>query len=398
MKEPRLLERWFPEQSELSVTSITVSAGSALLAILLVVFVSSFTLSHIAAPVLIASMGASSVLLFVVPSSIMSRPWAFMGGHLVSAAIGVACYQLNPNILFSAPLATALAITAMYYLRCMHPPGGATALLAVLGDGSVHALGFQFVLTPVATNLLILWSASTLCARLIALHNAKAERPSLASNPHRESDDWTLESAPFSDEDLEHALSDLDTFIDLSRQDLQAIYARALHHAHARDLGHIHCGALMRQPVVHVEFGTSLLEAWALLEEHGIRGLAVTDGWGRLEGIVTVSDFIRHADQYPQEVLEHRLRHLITPTPGFESDKPEVVGQIMQSPCISIGTQVSCLEAISLFAQHNIHHLPVVNEKNQLQGMLTREDILGVRGQNGSKPVELYQQKTPQKA
>jgi CBS domain-containing membrane protein len=381
MKATRLLERWFPEQSELTTTSITVSAGSALLAMLLVGIVSTYALSSIAAPVLIASMGASSVLLFVVPTSTMSKPWAFIGGHLVSATIGVACYQLNPNILYAAPLAIAFAIMGMYYLRCMHPPGGATALLAVLGDESVHQLGFQFVLTPVASNLLIMLAVATSCSRLMAYHNEKTQKSALETNPQRENDEWIAEHPHFTEQDLEHALSDMDTFIDLSRQDLTEIFSRALHYAHARNLGHVSCGELMSQPMVSVEYGATLEGVWHLFEEHDIRGVAVTNRSGHLEGIVTVSDFVKHAEHYDHPTLQQRLKHLYTPTPGFESEKPEVAGQIMQNPCISISAQRPCLEAITLFSQHGFHHLPVVDEKNRVLGMLTRDDIMAVREQ-----------------
>jgi CBS domain-containing membrane protein len=386
MKESRLLERWFPEQSELTTTSITVSAGSALLAMLLVGIVSTYALSGIAAPALIASMGASSVLLFVVPTSTMSKSWAFIGGHLVSATIGVACYQLNHNILFAAPLAIAFAIMGMYYLRCMHPPGGATALLAVLGDESVHQLGFQFVLTPVASNLFILLAVATSCARLMAYHNEQTQKSTLEINPRRERDEWIAEHPLFTEQDLDHALSDMDTFIDLSRHDLTEIFSRALHHAHARDLGHVSCGELMSQPMLSVEYGSSLEEVWRLFEEHDIRGVAVTNRSGHLGGIVTVSDFVKHAEHYDHPTLQHptlqqRLQHLYTPTPGFESEKPEVAGQIMQNPCISILAQQPCLEAIALFSQHRFHHLPVVDEKNRVLGMLTHEDIMAFRKQ-----------------
>ena len=111
---------------------------------------------------LVASMGASAVLLFAVPHGPLSQPWAVFGGHLISAVIGVACTRLELDPSLSAALAVALAISAMYYLRCIHPPGGATALSAVVGGESVQALGFHYVVTPVLLNVLVILSVAIL--------------------------------------------------------------------------------------------------------------------------------------------------------------------------------------------------------------------------------------------
>jgi len=105
---------------------------------------------------LVASMGASAVLLFAVPHGPLSQPWAVFAGHLVSALIGVACSRAIDDPALAGPLAVGLAIGAMHYLRCIHPPGGATALSAVLGGETVQQLGYWFVLTPVLLNALTL--------------------------------------------------------------------------------------------------------------------------------------------------------------------------------------------------------------------------------------------------
>ena len=105
---------------------------------------------------LVASMGASAVLLFAVPHGPLSQPWAVLGGHLVSAVVGVACTKVIAQPMLAAPVAVGLAIGTMHYLRCIHPPGGATALSAVVGGETVHQLGFHYVLTPVLLNATII--------------------------------------------------------------------------------------------------------------------------------------------------------------------------------------------------------------------------------------------------
>ena len=130
-----------------------VSGAGGLTGILGVLLVSQAYLGLGGSAGLVASMGASAVLLLAVPHGPLSQPWAVFGGHLVSAVIGVACVKLNVHPLLASALAVALAISAMYYLRCIHPPGGATALTAVVGGDAVHALGFHYVLTPVLLNV-----------------------------------------------------------------------------------------------------------------------------------------------------------------------------------------------------------------------------------------------------
>jgi CBS-domain-containing membrane protein len=129
-----------------------LSTIGGLVGILCVVSISQSQLGLAGSASIIASMGSSAVLLFAAPHGPLSQPWSVFGGHLVSAVVGVTCVTLIPAPMLAAAVAVALAIGAMHYLRCIHPPGGATALGAVVGGDAVHQLGFQFVVTPVMLN------------------------------------------------------------------------------------------------------------------------------------------------------------------------------------------------------------------------------------------------------
>ena len=95
---------------------------------------------------IVGSFGASSVLLFAAPGSPFAQPRNLFGGHALSALIGVACYLLLHEYSILAPaMAVASAIAAMQLSRTLHPPGGATALIAVIGEGPVHQIGFGYV-------------------------------------------------------------------------------------------------------------------------------------------------------------------------------------------------------------------------------------------------------------
>ncbi len=107
--------------------------------------------------VLIGSFGASAVLIYGAPAADFSQPRNLVGGHIVSAIIGVSISQYLPfNVPLLAALAVSTAIAAMHLTRTVHPPGGATALIAVIGGTEVHNLGYGFVVLPVGVGVFIM--------------------------------------------------------------------------------------------------------------------------------------------------------------------------------------------------------------------------------------------------
>jgi CBS domain-containing membrane protein len=106
---------------------------------------------------LIGSFGASAVLIYGLPRADLAQPRNFVGGHVVSAAVGVTVYQLvGAHQELAAALAVACAVAAMHVTRTIHPPGGATALIAVTGGSTVHRLGYLYVVAPVLVGAAIM--------------------------------------------------------------------------------------------------------------------------------------------------------------------------------------------------------------------------------------------------
>lgn len=100
---------------------------------------------------LVGSFGASAVLLYGIPTSPYAQPRSVIGGHIFSAIIGVTCVTVFTSYpAADAALAVALSLVVMHMTRTVHPPGGATALIAVVGGDSIHSMGYWFVLTPIA--------------------------------------------------------------------------------------------------------------------------------------------------------------------------------------------------------------------------------------------------------
>lgn len=232
------------ESATVSHAERIASAVGGFIAILCVFVVSQWFVGTTATGIIIASMGASAVLLFAVPHGQLSQPWAVFGGHLISAVIGVTCAKLMPNNILAASIAVGISIGAMYYLNCIHPPGGATALSAVIGGEAVHALGYQFVFTPILINVLIILTVAILYNYLfhwrrypIYLHKQAQQRQEVdaSSKEHY---------SAISHADFVYALSELDSFVDISEYELLRIYDLATKQANNRqfDLSKIALG------------------------------------------------------------------------------------------------------------------------------------------------------------
>lgn len=159
-----------------------------------------------ALPFLIAPMGAAAVLVFVVPASPLAQPWPVIGGNGLSTLIGLAVHAALPAGPWCGALAVALAIAAMSLARCLHPPGGACALLACLATGPA-ALLLGAMLANVAGIVVagLLWNNLT-------GHRWPHHVRAVAAPPA-----YTMD-------DLDAVLEEWDEVLDVSREDLDALF------------------------------------------------------------------------------------------------------------------------------------------------------------------------------
>ncbi|RMF79375.1 MAG: HPP family protein [Nitrospirae bacterium] len=140
-----------------SLAEIFWSWVGAFLGIAAVAFANYRLLAGTDYVMVIGSFGASAVLIYGAIKSPLAQPRNLVGGHVVSGVIGVACYQLlHPWMWVACAVAVATAIAVMHALRCLHPPGGATALIAVIGSGKIHALGYLYALVPAGLGALVM--------------------------------------------------------------------------------------------------------------------------------------------------------------------------------------------------------------------------------------------------
>lgn len=106
---------------------------------------------------LIGSFGASAVLIYGAIRSPLAQPRNLLGGHILSAFIGVTAFQwLGGQPWLAAAVAVSTSIALMHLTKTLHPPGGATALIAVIGGDSVHHLGYLYVVMPAASGAAVM--------------------------------------------------------------------------------------------------------------------------------------------------------------------------------------------------------------------------------------------------
>jgi CBS domain-containing membrane protein len=273
-------------------------------------------------------------------------------------------------------LAVGGSILAMHALRCLHPPGGATALMIVVGGKPLEGFGYHFLLAPLGVNLAILLGLALLLNNL-GLAGRRYPTVHRDTRPDRFEDplNWVLNRAGLKSQDIEYALRQIGGYIDVSPDDLHEIHARASLHAFERRMGKITCGNIMKSDVTAVEYGTHLEEVWELMRSHRVKGLPVIDRARRVIGIVTIVDFVKRAEVQPGHVFD-RLVRFVRRTPGLRSEKPEVAGQIMTPSPVTAREDEHILTLVPLFSEHDIHHIPIVGADGRLKGMVTQSDLM----------------------
>lgn len=213
--------KWLGIQPASTRSEELISTLGGILSIALISLASYRLLGLQATLAIVPSMGASAVLLFAVPHGPLSQPWALFMGHFVSAIIGVTVAQWVPDMIIASGLAVGFAIGAMLLCRCTHPPGGATALAAVIGGDAIHQLGYFYVLVPVLLNCLVIFTVA------ISFNNFFPWRRYPASAMHYKPINISSNSPIPSRVYLAQALQDHHSLLDISPSDLQQIYRHA---------------------------------------------------------------------------------------------------------------------------------------------------------------------------
>lgn len=312
----------------------------------------------------IAPMGASAVLLFVVPSSPLAQPWSVFGGNVISALVGVACLQWLPVPLWLlAGLSGGLAIAVMLLCRCLHPPGGAVALTAVLSGAAVRQMGFEFVLTPVAINSALMVLAAIGFNRLVGRQypHRQVTRPS----PHQTTDLLPSARAGFDIEDLKQAFGRHDGFLDIGAKDLEQLFNNAKAQAFERRYqSHQSCADLMSRDVVSVQLSTSLTDALQILQSHQLSRTPVVDAEQRFQGWLSLADFL---------LVREQAVHVLQPETDYWARQ---VADILAFDTAAVRPEQPMTDLVPLFSDTGLHQMAVTDTEDQLLGVVTQSDLI----------------------
>jgi CBS domain-containing membrane protein len=340
------------------------SCGAAL-GILLVAVAAAFWLEGapasqhgLLALALVAPLGASAVLVFAVPSSPLAQPWSVLAGNTLSALVGIACVKWVPDATLAAALAVSLAIAVMFALRCLHPPGGASALLMVL----IGCDRFEFALSPVLID-----SALLVVAGLIYNNLTKRPWPHLqptAAKPR----------SRFSSADLDAALTHYNQVLDVSRDDLQALLEQAEAAAYQRKMGELRCVDVMSANPISARQEMPLREAWALMRKHKIKALPVIDRQRHLLGIVTVADFMQQINLDAHEGVGWHLRALLRQ--ARKNQPANIVGEIMTRTVRVASSDRLLIDLVPVFSENGHRHIPIIDAERHLVGIITQSDLI----------------------
>lgn len=210
-------------RQKMNVHEKLLSTLGGFLGIFGIFMTSQWLLDPAVSVLIVPSMGASAVLLFAAPHAPFSQPWNVIGGHAISAVIGVACWQWIPDYAVAASASVGLAIGAMYFARCIHPPGGATALAAVIGSAKLHQLGFTYEFAPILLNATTILLVAIVFNGLFKWRRYPAHLHLKRSSVEPVGRGYE----PINHEDFVYALSHIDTFVDVTEEDLLEIYKLA---------------------------------------------------------------------------------------------------------------------------------------------------------------------------
>lgn len=353
------LKTFWPAPLPVSLRERTLSGIGALLGLLATEIVSRSVLGA-SVPWFVAPMGASAVLLFAVPASPLAQPWSIGGGNLLSALTGVACARWIDDPALAAALAAGLAIVLMFQLRCLHPPGGAVALTAVIGGPEVEALGFGFALVPVLLNsLLLLLIALLFNAAMRRRYPQRiAEKP--AARTHHTADRPPSDRLGVRPDDLQAVLEERGEMIDISRADLEEILLAAERRAWRRRFGDMRCADVMSRDVVTITPDATLEVAWSQLAHHRVEALPVVQAGERLVGIITLHDFL------------------------IAQDMPwRTVGEVMTQDVFCASPDRAIVELVPVFSDRGLHQVPIVEADRRVVGILTQSDLVAALFQAG---------------
>lgn len=357
-----------PEPSTVPAAEQLRSALAVAVGVLVTAWLSAWLLDT--PPLLVAAVGASAVILLALPGSPLAQPWPVVGSYLVCATAGVMAAQGVANPALAAALAVGLATLGMLALRCLHPPGGAVALFAVIGGERIHAMGWEYLLTPVAANALLLVAAALVINNLLpGRHYPRLLPQELERGPDAGGE--PRDRLGLRRQDLHAALRGYGHLVDVGDEELDEIVEQAEQLAFRRGFGELACADIMSHAPVTVRSDTSLVEAWRQLRRRHLVTLLVVDTLDRVVGMLGLEDFVRAAKADTAHGLRDRIFRLLR----FNFARDAAVGSIMRREVLTVAADAHVAALVAPMSRGG-HLAAVVDGERRLVGIVTQSDLV----------------------
>lgn len=315
--------------------------------------VSALLLDPLAHIVLLASMGATAVLLFGLSHSPLAKPRVVFFGHLLPATIGLVCSHLITDFTLMAACTMGLVMLVMYRFDCMHPPGGATAMVPVIAALQAP-LPWTFLLAPVLLNVLLMLGVSFWLQRWLLT----------PSNP----------AAPvIAPQALAQAIAEQDELVDVDTDTLQQLFQAAQLHMREQQLPQTLCAHIQRPLQARARLTDSLSSGWGVLTEHASDVLAVESDDGQFVGMLRRLDFLQ--PRLPHHLWAWRRLFLQLQwhlTRRF-SHQPLALLPRWAVPVVPADHLIS--ELLPLFAKPEVQLVAIVDQ-GRLQGVIRASDLM----------------------
>lgn len=302
---------------------------------------------------LVAPLGATAVLLFCVPNSPLAQPWSAVIGNTSAALVALIAVWYIPGP-WSVGIAVGGAITVMMFLRALHPPGGAVALLTALNPEVALAAGPWFALVPLGLATVVL----VLCA---TVYNRLTGRKYPFRLPKEEPDDAPPRLGLSTDK-ISELLERYNQTTNLGVADLGRLLAAAEAEAAQHRFDGTTCADIMTSDLITVGPKTSLKEAARLLRKHRIKSLPVVDAGDSLRGVILQADLL--------DVIFAQGRSL-----ARKQQARQTAEDVMHSANRAVPHDLPVGVLLNRLAEQGSDVIPVVRG-TQLVGILTRTDIM----------------------
>jgi len=342
-----LLGRLAPALAGGTLADILLASLGALAAVALTGLATALGAGSSAAPLIVAPIGASAVLVFAVPSSPLAQPWAVVGGNVLSCLAALAVCRLIPDPFVASGVSVGAAIALMSLLRCLHPPGGAAALLTALAAQGAAPPDLFFAFFPVGANSLLLVMGGLIFHRFSG--HSYPHRPLAApESVHGTSDAPPIRRAGFDAADLDAVIGSMHESFDIDRDDLEELLWRLEERSQARTGDSPRCGEIMSKDVLTISHDATIAEAREIMLKRKLRCLPAVNRLGVYIGMIEARHLVGEAAMVAAVMTHAPTARPETPALSF-------------APALSSG---------------RVHEVVVVDPDLRVLGLITQTDML----------------------